>query len=520
MKFNGKTHHPGPAGMAWHLLGPALMASTVVACGDYNGADEGDWELGSTAQELVTARPSDLDPDRVLLVRHVDVVDNDKSEPQRTVDPCMTSTLADGNRHWTFGYLLQQMAAKSWNGARNRPYSASELAIDWLSKWANVSQVWATPAPGAVPFNPSSTLAETVEPERTPNHPAEVADNVPQMVLDRWRKASCLQARNTDIEAPNADSVCPPATVAATPLAMNRAPFRLLAIVNRPDLRSPRYFGEGNAGELRFVFQILDPLRRYSVDDVSCAGMNTPVAGGGTDNADNQLIILEYAANKSDPKAYARQWEALNAFEPPTEAYRTRLQAITDGIVNAGAAPKNASQSALIRIRTNTTVDNGTWFLREFMIATNTLLVPVEVKQTPMLKFDNKQLLTDWANANSAPISQQTHLLPSKYAGQFFRGLKSENLAGASFWTAAVPSDVRHKLSVNTCSGCHSRETGSPFSHVHARVYDSGSTISSFLSGFDDEGQPYQVEDPLTHQLRPFHALADRQTSMWNLIYR
>ena len=70
----------------------------------------------------------------------------------------------------------------------------------------------------------------------------------------------------------------------STTLAMNRAPFRLLAIVNRFDLRkSPRRFGEGASGELRFVFSPLDL-------DNGCQEYANPVL---TDKQGEQLVILE-----------------------------------------------------------------------------------------------------------------------------------------------------------------------------------------------------------------------------------
>lgn len=501
----------------WAL--PLLLAGA--GCGEFVGT-ESDAEEVTVVEGAATAAPSGLNPDKVLFVRDVSVVD----DVSRTADPCKSTSEADANRHWTFGYLLKQMAERSG-------MSANDFAAGWLIRWGITSLVWASPAPGAVPFNPSSTLNEVVQPEYAFSD-TEGQDTVPGLMLHLWRKASCLQAAGRDIADPAADSICPPDRVANTQLAMNKAPFRLLAIVNRPDLRKVRYFGEGNAGELRFVFQVLNPMVRDTDGTGACTGLGTP---GGDAVGENQLVILEYAANKADPKAYGRQWEALNTLTLNSSTYRSQLQSITDGVVNAGAAPSNVNQSALIRVRTNTTVNNSTWFLREFMIATNRGLEPVEVKQTPLAELNenftpaNNPVLSNWVNANPTAILNQTHLLPSQYQNQRLRGFKGENLQHNTFWKMAGVSnnDVRHKLSLNTCSGCHGLETGAgnfnntgnQFAMVVPRHYRQRSEVSSFISGVGKDGQPYQVTDPGNNNVkRTFSEFKVRQTELWNLIYR
>lgn len=501
---------------------PLLLAGA--GCADFEGADADAPEV-SVQESALTSSPSAFNPDKVLFVRDVSVVDN----PTRTVDPCKSTSEADANRHWTFGYLLKQMAAKSG-------MTANDFAASWLYRWQITSLVWATPAPGAIPFNPSTTLNEVIDPEITSFPGPNGEESVPAVIMYRWRKASCLQAAGRDIADPAADTICPPDRVNATPLAMNKAPFRLLAIVNRPDLRKVRYFGEGNAGELRFVFQILNPMIRDEDGSGACAGLGTP---GGDAVGENQLVILEYAAHKADPKAYGRQWEALNTLALDSSTYREKLQAITDGIVNSGAAPSNVNQSALIRIRTNTTNDNAVWFLREFMIATNRGLEPVEVKQTPLNELNDhlnpnpsqNPVLYNWANANQTAILNQTHLLPSMYQGQRLRGLKGVNLQHNTWWQMLGVSnnEVRHKLSLNTCSGCHGLETGAgnanntgnQFAMVLPRHYRERSAISSFITGVGKDGQPYQVTDPGNNNVkRTFSEFKVRQTELWNLIYR
>ena len=52
-------------------------------------------------------------------------------------------------------------------------------------------------------------------------------------------------------------------------------------------------------------------------------------------------------------------------------------------------------------------------------------------------------------------------------------------------WNAAGinNNDARHKLALNTCSGCHLSETGAGFLHVGNRSLGSPSVLSGFLTG-------------------------------------
>jgi hypothetical protein len=159
------------------------------------------------------------------------------------------------------------------------------------------------------------------------------------------------------------------------------------------------------------------------------------------------------------------------------------------------------------------------------------------VKQTPLnelndhLNPSNNPLLSNWVNANQTAIVNQTHLLPSMYQGQRLRGFKGVNLQHSTWWKMLGVSnnDARHKLSLNTCSGCHGLETGAgnanntgnQFAMVLPRHYRQRSAISSFITGVGKDGQPYRVTDPANNNVtRTFSEFKVRQTELWNLIYR
>jgi hypothetical protein len=72
--------------------------------------------------------------------------------------------------------------------------------------------------------------------------------------------------------------------------------------------------------------------------------------------------------------------------------------------------------------------------------------------------------------------------------------------------------EARHKFSLATCNGCHTRETGTQFLHIAPRNAGSEAMLSEFLTGLnqpkDDPGNP----DPtVTHT---FHDLLDRQMKL------
>src|SRR5262249_22667447 len=92
-------------------------------------------------------------------------------------------------------------------------------------------------------------------------------------------------------------------------LDLTHAPFRLLAIVNRIDLRD---LSRGSAGEGRFVFGVLDPATQ------------TPL---------QFTVILEYnlpATTVEDVVRWATDFHNLSNFPLGSAQYNAALQAITD----------------------------------------------------------------------------------------------------------------------------------------------------------------------------------------------
>jgi hypothetical protein len=267
-------------------------------------------------------------------------------------------------------------------------------------------------------------------------------------------------------------------------LDLTRAPLRLLAVVNRLDLRKT---SAGSAGEGRFVFGVLD-------------------AGG---NPTQFTVILEYnlpAASGDEVRAWAERWHALGALDPATEGYRAALQAVTDAFAGPGAAPGRPNGSAINQVRTNEIALAAPWELREFGLNEAGQLAERTVAVTPDASFNGAAALATFVNANEAAVLSEQHDVPLQADGAPFRAGAIVN--NVDFWSAPgiANNEARHKFSLNTCNGCHGAETSTAFLHVSPRAADQEAALSGFLTGST-------VQDPVGGEGRTFNDLARRVES-------
>jgi hypothetical protein len=279
-------------------------------------------------------------------------------------------------------------------------------------------------------------------------------------------------------------------------LDLTRSPLRLLAIVNRMDLRS---LSKGHAGEGRFIFGVLDK-----------------------DGSTSQFtVILEYqlpASTAADVRNWARDWHALGTKTLGTPEYNIALQAITDRFTSRGAAPKRFNGSAIGQVRTNELALAGPWELREFELGAGengvTRLNPAPVAMTPAQIFNGSPALTQYITENATAIKNGMEVPLTTTVGgtllSFFRAGASPNQP--TTWTAPDLSPtllpIRHLLALNTCNGCHSsRETRTSFLHVFPRQAGTVATLSGFLTGTS-------VADPVDGTVRNFNDLKRRQEDM------
>jgi hypothetical protein len=276
-------------------------------------------------------------------------------------------------------------------------------------------------------------------------------------------------------------------------LDLARAPMRLLAIVNRLDLKD---LARGKAGEGRMVYGVLD-------------------SGG---NQMQFTAILEYllpATSEEDVQAWTRSFHALQALPFPSEEYNAALQAITDRFTGRDAIPGAPNGSALIDIRTNEIALSRIWELREFHLSPVTgFLDPAAVALTPDTQSNGTDRLARFINANEATILTETHEMPLSFEGAPFQAGATFN-GGFDFWFAPgiVNPEARHKFSLNTCNGCHGGETNTGFLHIFPRDPGQPSQLSGFLVGIT-------VTDPVTRTQRRLSELARRRLLMEAVVCR
>jgi hypothetical protein len=273
-------------------------------------------------------------------------------------------------------------------------------------------------------------------------------------------------------------------------LDLAKAPMRLLAIVNRLDLKD---LAKGKAGEGRIVYGVLDP----------------------SGNQMQFTVILEYllpATNEAEFKVWADAFHGLQALPFPSEQYNAALQALTDRFTARGAIASNPNGSALIDIRTNEIALSFQWQLREFHLSPTTgFMFPATLFLTPDASFNFTDTLARFINTNEAAIVAETHEVPASFEDAPFQ-------AGAVFnnidlWSAPGINnpEARHKFSLNTCNGCHGAETNTGFLQINPRDPGQASQLSAFLTG-------ETVQDPETGQSRRLAELARRRQLLESIV--
>lgn len=397
-------------------------------------------------------------PEKSLVITNVRVVE----DPARTFNPCTNVGTPMGA--WTFGRLMTDMANQPVTGI-----NPSTFVRLWLDKWMNDQTIngW--------------TVAKRQQ--------------IKQLVIDPWEAASGGPGR---------------------PLNLAIAPFKLLAIVNRVDLRTNTVYGGGNAGEGRLVFGVIDRRATGAIDPYT----GQPVRGCGETQF---TVIFEYGIDRRGcgVRDWGRQWHNLRNYVLGSARYNAALQAITDQFTRANVAPHKPNRSALNQLRTNeVALVLGTpapvWELREFKIGGDPGVNPGQleeatVKRTPDLTRNRTDLLTHFVNTNTPAILLEQHDVPPTWLGQLFLGgssLAPRNPLAAvdvnTHWDhrrggpMITNREARHKFSLNTCNACHTGETNTVFTHIKPVPFGTEARLSGFMNGIDPNTntRPFKVVDP------------------------
>jgi len=403
----------------------------------------------------IVGNPENIDAFRELMIIDPLVID----DPTRTYDPCTQQGTPNGE--WTFARLFRNIANQDRTGI-----SAEDLARVWVDQIIN-----------PISINGSNTSPTDLE----------------RAVLQNWINQSGGEDASLDLD---------------------KAPFKLLAIVNRIDLRSRR-----DAGEVRFVFGALRTER-----------CQFEVTAGPAPYS----VIFEYKKKGSSHgirKKWGRQWHRLANFELGSDEYNRKLERLTRKVTNADINRKQKpNRTALSLLRTNAELDEGRiWLMREFAMADKSdqlmrgFIEQTTLTTTPLESFNKTDALSEYMNNNARKIAKNKHVVPLISAengepmasGSVFVGLPFTGQE--NFWegSVAVPVDpeTRHLFSLNTCNGCHGRETNTAFVHINPeRQAGFPARLSRFMTG-DDVDDP---TDPST--LRRFNELERRAQDLDALI--
>jgi hypothetical protein len=429
-------------------IAPGQSVTLAVAVSATVDTDPGDYSLpfqifpskggvlsGALDFDLATPTGCHVTTGRELMILDPSVVD----DPVRTAFSAPTTNPSSGV--WTFGRLMRDMAPT--------PAQAPAFTL-------GLFQFWLTD--------------QTVNGFTVSARPA-----MQKTVLDGWPRTSDGS------------------------LDLNRAPLRLLAIVNRIDTRD---LAAGSAGEARFVFGVLD-------------GFGNPL---------QFTLIVEYglpASTEADVLAWANAWHALGALPFPSEQYNAALEALTLKFSGRGVAPSRPNGSALDQLRTNETALSFQWELRQFGISPTTGLFQEEpIALTPDFGFNGAPALAQFINQSQAAILAGTDTVPLQLNGApFLGGSVFNSLASGSIsnnlvtWNAPGISDneARFQFSLNTCNGCHGPDTNTPFLQINPRARGQEAVLSGFLTGTI-------ATDQITGAPRPLNDLARRNKDLANLV--
>jgi hypothetical protein len=377
-------------------------------------------------------------------------------------DPVRTDPAQGELAPWTFKHLMENMA-----GA-NDP---SDFTLKWLQEWETDQEINGNTSPA---------------------RPA-----IRQAVIDPWLAAS-----------------------GGEKLDLALAPFKLLAIVNRLDLRVHDPESVTTAGEGRFVFGVLNE------EGLPLPPVAGPAPGG-------YVVIFEYelvAESMQDLSRWARQWHELGKFRKGSTQYNATLENITRRFTDSGMAPNKPNGNSINQIRTNEFSFGPNWELREFVLDSDTgLLRQHTVAQTPdTLSLNGTANLaalindheTDLLEGNfslppelNGPASVTGPFLPTDFGDFEERIFTTIPLFGDFIdipWSAEgiLDNEARHTFALNTCNGCHRHETdtgflqvGFPKKHNLPESLGKPARLAGFLTGINapdpvfPEGEPRKFND-------------------------
>jgi hypothetical protein len=421
--------------------------------------------IGCTVEEPTTGSSESAVFHAVVTEKELMITDPSviASPLETTFDPSQPSGFTNAGA-WTFGRLVHNMLPQP---QRNSAAAASKLVLDWLATWETPQ----SPNPTVSPANPRASIR--------------------LLITNPWKAASgCANP-----ELPSTDATCV--------LDMTKAPFKLMAIMYRPDLRVVAGDDTSIGGEGRFVFQVVGPTLGIN------ATTNVIEVMDPTIKPQKFTVIFEYSLpvpfDDGQTITWASRFHLLGtiAFGPQ---FNAQLANLTRDFSGPDQDTRRPNGNAIDQVRTNEVALQGArfpdagfiagkqiWEIREFHLTT-TALAPHTMNLEPSRDFDifkpafvapegtRAAELSAYLNANATAVLASTHKLADGMSA-------NASLVGSSPYGAwgklvnpnppAIPSqgvanslegvaiDVRDSFAINTCAGCHRHETDTRhFMHV------------------------------------------------------
>lgn len=431
----------------------SAVAVLAVGCGQQS-SESAPVAFGTSLAAL-SSRP--VDPARELVITDPSVI---ASPLETTFDPSHPSGMSRAGA-WSFGRLVHNMLPAP---DRESGLAASQFVLRWLKTWETAQQ-------------PNATVS-----------PAKARASIRLLLTNRWKAASgCVSPED-------------PATDDACVLDFNQAPFKLMAIVYRPDLRVVSNDGTAIGGEGRFVFEAIGPTLGVSAGNVVV--MDPAV------KAQKFTVIFEYSlpvTQNVQTLHWANRWHELGG-KPFGPAYNALLHTITNGFSGPDQDLRRPNGNALDQLRTNEVALAGArfpatgftaakqfWELREFHLTANGL-EPHTMNLEPARDFDvlrtgntglegtrsaelisyllanadsvlaGKHKLADGMSANSALVGSSPYGAWGKLVNPNPPTIAATGVAH-DLGSVAIP--VRDSFALNTCAGCHRHETDTRhFMHI------------------------------------------------------
>jgi len=445
-----------------HIRWSILMMVHLSACAEpADPGETGPEEVGNAASAVVQPSPYPVSGfgiavDRSLIIRDLGVV----NDPCRTrpnggdlaagapVPPSCGSGGQPGI--WSFAHLMTRMAGG---------LPVSDFLTSFFAQW---------------------TSNQTVNGFSVGARP-----RIKTLLLDPWwSKSGCGTFPNP----------CPG-------LDMARAPFRLLAIVNRMDLAGPGdpySGGNPSLGELRFVFGALDST-------------GAPL---------DATFILEYKLPTTRPLIdWAYSFQTLSSpglGSVGSPLYNQTLETFTALVTEQNANPGGPNLGSSIgQVRTNDGAFGPTptpplfkpapWELREHKLDCSSApdsdhcpLGLVPVAQTPANSFNKTPALDNFMVNSEPAILAESHAVPAFMLGGASTS-RSGTDANLDMWDLSdlslydftalgfpnpggVKPYTRVLFASHTCNGCHYVETATNRFHIAPRALGMVSALSPFLS--------------------------------------